>query len=381
MKRMFVLLASVAMLFVPHRAASQVEPADTAGSDADSSPRVDNPTGGSEMDRGRPAAAGGGEATEGGEAGGSGKGEPGESSEVIEDPETQEARSYSEEATDADGEPDNTEPTEALSYEFPKTDSLGVVQGPPDGGGASVYPDSEMPGNKSITWELRRQVPFFRNGGVLNRKETAVGLYLDGELFPPALMMSLQRGIYYWLTLGLDIGGSYGVFQALLRIKQEMARTRRTNFFFWGWHIRTGYKYVEIDFRDTMSDDMFFQDNSWVLTFENTVAFRFGRHRRRVLYINTVIYGDFDLGSQGWQTDTYVFPATVGFESILGRSWSVFVEGGVILSINGWETEEGVIHPDGDQFPFASLGVAYRFGGVRTALPEDWRNPTALPMR
>lgn len=373
MKRLFVPLACVSMLVFPHLAHSQVETGESVheGEDMSSS-------GGREEEAKTPPT--GNEAATG--VGAGAEGDPVEAPASSGDMVAGEAKegALSGGGGEAAGASEETETEEVLSYEFPKTDSLGVVQGPPDGR-TPVYPDSEMPGNKRITWELRRQVPFFRNGGVLNRKETAIGLYVDGELFPPALMMSVQRGIYYWLTLGLDIGGSYGVFQALLRIKQEMARTRRTNFFFWGWHIRTGYKYVDIDFRDTMSDDIIFQDNSWILTFENTVAFRFGRHRRRVLYINTVVYGDFDLGKQGWQTDTYVFPATVGFETILGQSWSVFVEGGVILSINGWETEAGVIHPEGDQFPFASLGVAYRFGGVRTALPENWRNPTALPMR
>ena len=246
---------------------------------------------------------------------------------------------------------------------------------------AVQYPQEEMPGNKRITWEMRRQVPFVRNGGVLNRKETAIVGYVDGDLFPPAIMVALQRGIFYWLTVGLDIGGDYGAFQALLRIKQEMARTRRTNFFFWGWHIRTGYKWVNVDFTDTLSDVWRFDDNSWILSFENVFAFRFGAHRRRVLYINTQVYWDFDLRGEGRQTDLYVFPATLGFESIVGRNWNVFAEAGLIISVNGWETDTGVISQNGDLFPTASFGFAYRFGGVRTALPEDWTEPTSKPLR
>jgi hypothetical protein len=238
----------------------------------------------------------------------------------------------------------------------------------------------EMPGNQRITWERRRQVPFVRNGGNLNRKETAIVAYADADLFPPAVMLGIQRGIYYWLTLGLDVGGDMGVFQALLRIKQEMARTRGSNFFFWGWHIRTGYKYVDIDFRD-INEDLYFQDNSWIISFENAFAFRFGNHRRRVIYVNTIFYTDFDLTGRGWQTDLYLFPATIGFETIVGKQWNFFLEAGTIISLNGWETDLGIISANGDFFPAGQLGFAYRFGGVRTLLPEDWKNPSAPPMR
>jgi hypothetical protein len=100
----------------------------------------------------------------------------------------------------------------------------------------------EPSSSDTAIWDQGRQVPFVRDGGVLNRKETAVGLYLDGDLFPPSVMAYIQRGIFYRLTLGLDVGGDMGTFQALLRIKQEMARTRRTQFFFLGWHLLTGYK-------------------------------------------------------------------------------------------------------------------------------------------
>jgi len=242
--------------------------------------------------------------------------------------------------------------------------------------------ENEMPGNQKITWEMRRQVPFVRNGGVLNRKETAAVLYVDGDLFPPAAMVGIQRGINYWLSAGLDVGGDLGVFQALLRIKMEMARTRSTNFFFWGWHVRTGYKYVHVDFTDTMSDVWNFDDNSWILTFENTFALRFGKHRRRALYLNSIVYGDFDLRGEGRQIDVYVYPATLGFETILGRNWNFFLELGVIISINGWEVADKVIiSKNGDVFPSGSIGFAYRFGGVRTALPENRRDPESAPMR
>jgi hypothetical protein len=248
----------------------------------------------------------------------------------------------------------------------------------------------EMPGNQKITWEMRRQVPFVRDGGLLNRKETAVLMYVDADLFPPAVMVAIQRGLFYWMTVGLDVGGDMGIFQAFLRIKQEMGRARRTNFFFWGWHIRTGYKYVNVDMRDTFGQDtdIRFDDNSWVLAFQNTFSLRFGKHRRRSMYLTTQVYGDFDLRGKGIQPDLYIYPATLGFETILGRNWNFFFEVGVILSINGWQLSDKTmmpIHPTiggkGDFFPTGSMGFAYRFGGVSTALPSNWRDPLAPPMK
>lgn len=278
---------------------------------------------------------------------------------------TAESRPVSTAASDSTVEPAESDPTVD-----PTVDTLAAERA------------KDMPGNQRITWEMRRQVPFVRNGGMLNRKETAVVAYVDGDLFPPAVMVGILRGINYWLSVGLDVGGDMGVFQALLRIKQEMGRTRRTNFFFWGWHVRTGYKYVNVDFTDTLSDVWRFDDNSWILTFENTLGVRFGKHRRRGLYLNTIIYGDFDLRGQGRQIDVYVYPATLGFETILGRNWNFFLELGVIISINGWEVaNDVVISENGDIFPSGGFGFAYRFGGVRTALPENWRDPDASPMR
>jgi hypothetical protein len=127
---------------------------------------------------------------------------------------------------------------------------------------------------------------------------------------------------------------------------------------------------------------MRFDDNSWVLGFQNTFSYRFGLHRRRSIFLTTQIYGDFDLRGKGIQSDLYIFPATLGFETILGRNWNFFVEAGVIISVNGWELSDGtVMSAGGDFFPTASLGFARRFGGVATALPQNWRDPLAPPMR
>jgi hypothetical protein len=209
----------------------------------------------------------------------------------------------------------------------------------------------------------RTQVPTVRNGGVLNTRETAFVAYVDGQLLPPALMMSVQHGLSYWVTLGVDVGGGYGTFQALLRLRMENLPPIANHRFFWGGHIRTGFKRQVVD----ISQDLAFEDVSWVLTYENTFSVRLGAQRRHVLYLDTIFYVDFDLTNSGRQVDLYLVPAVLGYEVVIGAQWNFFIEAGFAWSINGTETRYGLLYA-GDVFPVATIGFAYRFPGHRTAL-------------
>ena len=151
-----------------------------------------------------------------------------------------------------------------------------------------------------------------------------------------------------------------------------MSRTRRTNFFFWGWHIRTGFKYVNIDFTDTNED---------LALRGHLVDSRFREHLRlslrptpaaRLLHLYRGLRRLRPDPFKVEQTDAYISPATLGFETILGRNWNFFVELRVIISLNGWETSRGVISDDGrlsspsDSWALPIAGVAFGRRSPRT---------------
>lgn len=214
--------------------------------------------------------------------------------------------------------------------------------------------------------ELDRQVPFVRNGGVLNQGEVAFVASFDAALLPPPLMISIQYGLLYWLTLGVEVGANVGVVQALFHVRSELYRHVRSERFFWGNAMRTGFKSHQID----INDELAFDDVSWILTYENSFAVRLGRDRRHALYLSTILYIDFDITNRDRQVDWYLIPASLGYEAVLGRQGNFFIEVGMAYSINGTETPHGLLY-EGDWFPMGSLGVAYRSEGPRTAL-DRW---------
>ncbi len=202
-------------------------------------------------------------------------------------------------------------------------------------------------------------ISFVSNGGMIKENEHAVVAYIDADLLPPAVMLSYQYGIFYWLTLGFDIGGDYGAFMALLKVKQEMSRTRDNDKFFWGWHIRTGFKQNQVE----LSDNLVFDDLSYIIVFENTVALRPGqaKHQRQVVYLNSAFYFDFDLSGEGRQVDYRIAPAVLGFETLIGEFGNFFIEVGAAVSLNGTETDSGLVN-DNRWFPVGKIGFAIRTG-------------------
>jgi hypothetical protein len=207
-----------------------------------------------------------------------------------------------------------------------------------------------------------RQPSFVSNGGMLAKNEHAFIAYVDATVLPPAVMAGYRYGIFYWWDVGLEIGGSHGVFQALLHLKMENLKTFETELFFWANRIRTGFKHHEYGY----TDELLFEDRSWIFSFDNTFSFRLGSMRRQALYLTSTLYIDIDLHTPRRQTDYYVMPAMLGFETMIGSTANFFVEAGFAISLNGMQTHAGILYT-GDLFPVATLGVAYRTG-ERTAI-------------
>ncbi len=206
------------------------------------------------------------------------------------------------------------------------------------------------------------QMPFVRNGGVLNQNEHALILYADADVLPPAIMLQYQYGLIWWMSIGLEIGGDLGVFQAMMLFDMEMFKTRN-NFFFWEFLIRTGYKYHNL----YISEDLIFDDLSWVLSGEMAASFRLGKNKRHNLYYKFVYYVDFDLRGIGRQIDHYITPVMGGYEVLLPHNINFFIEIGWMYSINGQE----VYDPDilgtrilyaKSGFPVGKIGIAIRLG-------------------
>lgn len=209
----------------------------------------------------------------------------------------------------------------------------------------------------------RTQIPTARNGGILNAGETAYLVYVDAQLFPMPVMFSIQHGFTYWMTLGIDVGGGLGTFQALLHARLENLPPIGNHRFFWGGHIRTGYKQQSWD----SGPELTFDDVSWILTYENTFSVRLGDSRRHVLYLDTIFYADFDVTRSDRQVDMYLIPASLGYEVVLGANWNFYIEAGFIYSINGTQTRYGTLY-EGEFFPVGAIGFAYRQRGERSAL-------------
>lgn len=208
-----------------------------------------------------------------------------------------------------------------------------------------------------------KQPSFVRGGGVLNKNEHSLLLYADGDLLPPAIMLSYSYGLLYWWNIGVDIGGNSGVFQALVRTRMENLKTRKTERFFWSNQISAGFKHHEMDF----SDDLQFDDRSIVGIIDNSLGLRFGPMKRKVLYLLNIFYIDYDIHSPRRQTDYYLIPAMVGFETMIGEHASFFVESGAVYSINGMQMADNRVLYERDWFPTLKVGVAWRSGG-KTAI-------------
>lgn len=207
-----------------------------------------------------------------------------------------------------------------------------------------------------------RQPSFVENAGNLNRNEHAFLFFVDAELLPAAAMVGYRYGIFSWWDIGVDVGGNLGVLQALIHTKMLNFKTKKTEFFFWGFTFKTGYKYHNIDF----SEEFVINDKSWIYVFENPFAFRFGKERDKSLFITTKFYIDQDLHDQRRQNDYYLAPAHLGFETVIGKYTNFYVEAGVMWAINGTEMADGEVLYKGDWFPVMQMGFAARTGD-RTA--------------
>jgi hypothetical protein len=207
-----------------------------------------------------------------------------------------------------------------------------------------------------------KQPSFVEKGGMMNKNEHAFILYADGAFLPPAIMLGYRYGINYWWEIGFDAGGDYGLFQALFHTKMEMFKTRKTELFFWALQLKFGYKYHKFE----LNKDNYFDDKSLVLQLDNSLAIRLGKKRDKVLYYDTLFYVDIDLHSPRRQTDFYIGPVILGYEMMIGKFLSFFIEAGWIISLNGMETDKGLYY-DGDSFPVGKIGIAFRTG-ERTAI-------------
>ncbi len=208
-----------------------------------------------------------------------------------------------------------------------------------------------------------KQPSFIRGGGVLNKNEHSLLLYADGDLLPPAIMLSYSYGLLYWWDAGIDIGGNRGVFQALIRTRMENLKSRKTERFFWSNQISAGFKHHKIDFRE----DLQFDDRSLVGIIDNSMGLRFGPMKKKVFYLLTIFYLDYDLHTPRRQTDYYFIPAMAGFEAMIGEYASFFVETGAVYSITGMQMADNRVLFENDWFPTIKIGVAWRSAG-KTAI-------------
>ena len=232
-------------------------------------------------------------------------------------------------------------------------------------GGKALY--AELPNERLPTdYTPRgfvRQPSFVRGAGVINKREHALLLYMDGDVLPPAIMAGYRYGMWYWWNVGVDIGGDLGVFQALVRTRIENIKIRRTESFFWSNEFSGGFKYHQHDF----GNDIRFDDRSLVAAVDNSFAYRFKPDRKKSLYLTSLFYVDYDLHTPRRQTDYYLLPAILGYETMLGDHTSFFAELGAAYSINGMEFADGTVLYEKGWFPVLRIGVAFRTGS-KTAI-------------
>jgi hypothetical protein len=208
-----------------------------------------------------------------------------------------------------------------------------------------------------------RQPSFVRGAGVLNKKEHALLLYMDADVLPPALMAGYRYGLVYWWNIGADIGGDAGVFQSTVRTRIENVKLRKTESFFWSNEFAAGFKYHRFDFGKKAR----FDDRSCIVTVDNSFAWRFTPDRSKSVYLSTLFYMDYDLHTPHRQTDYYLMPAIIGYETMLSNYTNFFVEVTAAYSINGMELGDGTILYEKSWFPSLRLGIALR-SGKRTAV-------------
>jgi hypothetical protein len=221
---------------------------------------------------------------------------------------------------------------------------------------------AELPKGRSATdYTPRgfvRQPSFVRGAGLLNKNEHAVLLYMDGDLLPPGLMAGYRYGLLYWWNVGLDVGGDAGVFQAIMRTRIENIKLRKTESFIWSNEFSAGFKYHSFDFGNNAR----FDDRSLVATVDNSFAYRFKPARTKSVYLTTLFYVDYDLHSPRRQTDYYLMPVFVGFESMRGDHRNFFLELGAAYSFNGMQFGDGTILYDKSWFPVFRCGITLRTG-------------------
>lgn len=192
---------------------------------------------------------------------------------------------------------------------------------------------------------------FVSKAGTLDKDIFVLFFYIDGDVLPPAIMGGIQYGISEWVTIGFDIGGDYGVFQTLINTRLQILNSAET--FFIGLHAKTGFKYHVAEF----SPELRFDDVSWIINADITLSFRLTEHKDRALYFNLAFYTDIDLRNPQRQTDYYVTPALLGYESYFSNTVRFFLEGGWMYSINGQEMSDGTVLYEKQGFAVFKFGI------------------------
>ena len=203
-----------------------------------------------------------------------------------------------------------------------------------------------------------RQPSFVRGAGLLNKKEHAFVLYADGDIIPPPLMLGYRYGLFYWWDIGVDIGADKGIFQSFVRTRLENLKTRKSEAFIWTNEFAAGFKNHTLD----LGKNLRFDDRSLVFTADNSLAWRLGTDRTKSLYLLTVLYVDYDLHRPRRQTDYYVEPAVLGFETMAGEYTNFFLELGAAYSINGTQFADNSKLYEKTWFPVFKIGTALRTG-------------------